>query len=84
MAVPLIIKIAFSILSVFKSFILISAISFTCANVTVPIFSRFGWAAPFLILANFAKRTEADEKKMIGFILFFGLLGFLPRYLYKK
>jgi hypothetical protein len=31
-----------------------------------------------------AKRTEADEKKMIGFILFFGLLGFLPRYLYKK
>ena len=31
-----------------------------------------------------AKRTEADEKKMIGFILFFGLLGFLPRYLYRK
>jgi hypothetical protein len=31
-----------------------------------------------------AKRTQADEKKMIGFILFFGLLGFLPRYLYKK
>jgi hypothetical protein len=31
-----------------------------------------------------AKRTEADEKKMIGFILFFGLLGFLPIYLYKK
>jgi hypothetical protein len=31
-----------------------------------------------------AKRTESDEKKMIGFILFFGLLGFLPRYLYKK
>ena len=31
-----------------------------------------------------AKKTEADEKKMIGFILFFGLLGFLPRYLYKK
>ena len=31
-----------------------------------------------------AKKTDADEKKMIGFILFFGLLGFLPRYLYKK
>ena len=31
-----------------------------------------------------AKRTQADEKKMIGFILFFGLLGFLPRYLYNK
>jgi hypothetical protein len=31
-----------------------------------------------------AKKNDADEKKMIGFILFFGLLGFLPRYLYKK
>ena len=31
-----------------------------------------------------AKKTDADEKKMIGFILFFGLLGFLPRYLYNK
>jgi hypothetical protein len=31
-----------------------------------------------------AKKTDADEKKMLGFILFFGLLGFLPRYLYKK
>jgi hypothetical protein len=31
-----------------------------------------------------AKKSDADEKKMIGFILFFGLLGFLPRYLYKK
>ena len=31
-----------------------------------------------------AKKTEADEKKMIGFVLFFGLLGFLPRYLYNK
>lgn len=31
-----------------------------------------------------AKKTDADEKKMIGFILFFGLLGFLPRYLLKK
>ena len=30
------------------------------------------------------KKTDADQKKMIGFILFFGLLGFLPRYLYKK
>jgi hypothetical protein len=31
-----------------------------------------------------AKRSDADEKKMIGFVLFFGLLGFLPRYLYIK
>jgi hypothetical protein len=31
-----------------------------------------------------AKKNGADEKKMIGFVLFFGLLGFLPRYLYKK
>lgn len=31
-----------------------------------------------------AKKMEADEKKMIGFVLFFGLLGFLPRYLYNK
>lgn len=31
-----------------------------------------------------AKKTDADQKKMLGFILFFGLLGFLPRYLYKK
>jgi hypothetical protein len=31
-----------------------------------------------------AKKNNADEKKMIGFVLFFGLLGFLPRYLYKK
>lgn len=31
-----------------------------------------------------SKKNDANEKKMIGFILFFGLLGFLPRYLYKK
>jgi len=31
-----------------------------------------------------AKKNDADEKKMIGFILFFALLGFLPRYLHKK
>ena len=31
-----------------------------------------------------AKKTDAEPKKMVGFILFFGLLGFLPRYLYKK
>jgi hypothetical protein len=31
-----------------------------------------------------AKKTDADEKKMIGYILFFGLLGILPRYLYNK
>jgi hypothetical protein len=31
-----------------------------------------------------AKKTDADEKKMIGYILFFGLLGILPRYLYNR
>jgi hypothetical protein len=31
-----------------------------------------------------AKKTDADQKKMIGFILFFGFLGILPRYLYNK
>jgi len=31
-----------------------------------------------------SKKTDAEPKKMVGFILFFGLLGFLPRYLYKK
>ncbi len=31
-----------------------------------------------------AKKNDSDEKKMIGFILFFALLGFLPRYLHKK
>lgn len=31
-----------------------------------------------------AKKTDADTKKMVGFVLFFGLLGFLPRYLYNK
>lgn len=30
-----------------------------------------------------AKRTGADDKKMIGYVLFFGLLGWLPRYIYK-
>jgi hypothetical protein len=59
LAVPIIIKIAFSILSVFRSAILIVAISLTCSSVTVPTFSRFGCAAPFFAFANFAKRTEA-------------------------
>ena len=31
-----------------------------------------------------AKKMDAEPKKMVGFVLFFGLLGFLPRYLYKK
>lgn len=31
-----------------------------------------------------AKRNDYEPKKMIGFVLFFGLLGILPRYLYKK
>lgn len=30
-----------------------------------------------------AKRTGADDKKMISYVLFFGLLGWLPRYVYK-
>ena len=31
-----------------------------------------------------SKKMDAEPKKMVGFVLFFGLLGFLPRYLYKK
>lgn len=30
-----------------------------------------------------AKRTGADDKKTISYVLFFGLLGWLPRYIYK-
>jgi hypothetical protein len=30
-----------------------------------------------------AKRTGADSKKTISYVLFFGLLGWLPRYIYK-
>lgn len=31
-----------------------------------------------------AKKNDGDTKKIVGFVLFFGLLGFLPRYLLKK
>lgn len=31
-----------------------------------------------------AKRTGADSKKTLSYILFFGVLGWLPRYIYKK
>ena len=31
-----------------------------------------------------AKRTGADDKKTISYVLFFGLLGWLPRYIYKN
>jgi hypothetical protein len=31
-----------------------------------------------------AKKNDGDTKKIVGFVLFFGLLGFLPRYLFKK
>lgn len=31
-----------------------------------------------------AKRTGAETKKKIGFILFFGLLGMIPKYIYNK
>jgi hypothetical protein len=30
------------------------------------------------------KKMEAEPKKMIGYVVFFTLIGFLPRYLYKK
>ena len=46
-------------------------------NYGLPI---IGCVAGYLI----AKKTDADNKKMIGFILFFGLLGILPRYMYKN
>lgn len=31
-----------------------------------------------------AKRMDADQRKTIGFVVFFGLLGLIPRYLYNK
>ena len=31
-----------------------------------------------------AKKMGGDDKKIFGYILFFGLLGCIPRYLYKK
>jgi len=30
------------------------------------------------------KKMEAEPKKMVGYVIFFTLIGFLPRYLYKK
>lgn len=31
-----------------------------------------------------AKKIEAEPKKMVGYVIFFTLIGFSPRYLYKK
>ncbi len=31
-----------------------------------------------------AKKTGADVKKTVGFVLFFGLVGLIPKYVYKK
>jgi len=31
-----------------------------------------------------AKKMEADQKKTIGLVVFFGLLGLIPRYLHNK
>lgn len=31
-----------------------------------------------------AKKMQADQKKTIGMVVFFGLLGVIPRYLYNK
>jgi len=31
-----------------------------------------------------AKRMEADDKKTLGFVVFFGLIGLIPRYMLNK
>jgi hypothetical protein len=30
------------------------------------------------------KKMEAEPKKLVGYVIFFTLIGFLPRYLYKN
>jgi hypothetical protein len=45
------------------------------------------WGLPVIggvVGYQIAKKMGADEKKTIGFVLFFGLLGVIPRYLYNK
>ena len=58
-AVPSTIFIAPSISAAFKSFIFVSAISFTLDEDTLPTFSRFGTPLPFSIPAAFFSRADA-------------------------
>src|SRR5262249_13040676 len=57
-AEPSIIRIADSTVSQLRSFIFCSAISFTCAFVTVPALSRPGALAPAWMLAAFLRKKE--------------------------
>src|SRR5262249_39092496 len=57
-AEPSIIRIADSMVSQLRSFIFCSAISFTCARVTVPALSRPGALAPASMLAAFLRKKE--------------------------
>src|SRR5215470_610483 len=57
-AEPSIIRIADSIVSQLRSFIFCSAISFTCALVTVPALSRPGALAPAWMFAAFLRKKE--------------------------
>ena len=59
LAVPAIMLIAASMLAAFKSGILVSAISFTCALVMVATFVLLGTAEPDLILHAFLRSTAA-------------------------
>ena len=58
-AVPSIIRIADSTFAAFKSGILVSAISCTCARVTVATLVLLGVPDPFSTPAAFFKRTAA-------------------------
>ena len=57
-AVPSIIRIADSMFAAFKSGILVSAISCTCARVTVATFVLLGVPEPFSTPAAFSKKEQ--------------------------
>jgi len=45
------------------------------------------WALPItggVIGYKIAKKMDADEKKTFGYVVFFGLLGMIPRFMNKK
>ena len=45
------------------------------------------WGLPLIggiVGYQIAKKMEVDEKKTLGFVVFFGLIGLIPRYLYNK
>ena len=45
------------------------------------------WGLPIIggiVGYQIAKKMQVDEKKTLGFVVFFGLIGLIPRYLYNK